>query len=221
MTVLSRTGENARFVSNAPMVVGPVTLQGRSVTLRPLSADDTDALFEAASFSELWTHTVTNTIETPADMSEYIRTALEEQAAGESLPLVTVDRATGEIVGATRFANIFPPDRRLAIGWSWLRPDRHGTGINGEAKALMLRQAFDGWGAIRVEIRADVRNMKSRAAIERIGGTYEGTMRQQSIVQGRVRDTAYYSIIDLDWRDARHPAYINAIRHGITPAPPR
>ncbi|MDQ2890757.1 MAG: GNAT family N-acetyltransferase [Gemmatimonadota bacterium] len=209
--------DDARFVARGPMLVRRVTLEGQKVALRPMTAGDVSDLFRAARFPEIWEHTATAAIETEGDMTAYVATALAEESRGESLPLVLIDPVTRQVVGASRFANISPADRRLAIGWSWLRPDRHGTGMNGEAKALMLQQAFDGWGALRVEIRADVLNGRSRSAIERIGGTYEGTLRQHMIVRGRVRDTAYYSVIDLDWRDPAHRAYANALRYGITP----
>lgn len=209
--------EHVRYVEQFPMRAGPVTLEGRHVRLIPMTLDHVEPLFEAANFPEIWEHTTTQSMETVADIRAYIKTALAEQAEGSTIPFVTTDAATGAIVGATRFADISSTDRHLAIGWSWLRPDRQRTGVNGEAKALMLRQAFDVWGALRVEIRTDVRNTRSRAAIERIGGVHEGTLRQHMIVDGRVRNTAYYSVIDLDWRDPNHQAYRNAISYGITP----
>lgn len=209
--------EKVRYVDKTPMRVGPVTLEGSHVRLIPMTLDHVDALFAAAGFPEIWEHTTTQPMETAADIRTYIETALAEQARGQTIPLVTTDRTTGEVLGSTRFADIDPVDRRLAIGWTWLRPDRQRTGVNGEAKALMLQQAFDVWGALRVEIRTDIRNTRSRAAIERIGGTYEGTLRQHMIVDGRVRNTAYYSVIDLDWRNPDHRAYTNARSYGITP----
>ncbi len=207
-----------RMVREGPMVVGRVTLDGQTVTLRPMTMDDVEQLFEAGKAPDIWRHTATAPVLQVEDMTDYVREALGEEERGESLPFVIVRRADNAITGATRFSNISRADRRLSIGWSWLNPTAHGTGINGEAKALMLRQAFDAWGAIRVEIRADVRNSRSRAAIEGIGGTCEGILRQQLIVRGRVRDTALYSIVDLDWRDPLHRAHRNALRHGINPA---
>jgi RimJ/RimL family protein N-acetyltransferase len=209
--------EHVRYVEQSPMRVGPVTLEGSRVRLIPMTLDHVEALFRAADFPEIWEHTTTQPMETVADIKTYIETALAEQAAGQTIPFVTTDPATGEVLGSTRFADVSPNDRRLAVGWTWLRPDRQRTGVNGEAKALMLQQAFDAWGALRVEIRTDVRNTRSRAAIERIGGTYEGTLRQHMIVDGRVRNTAYYSVIDTDWRDSGHPAYKNALSYGIIP----
>jgi N-acetyltransferase len=209
--------EHVRYVEQSPMRVGPVTLEGNRVRLIPMTLDHVEALFRAANFPEIWEHTTTQPMETVADITAYVETALAGQAAGHTIPFVTTDRATGEVLGSTRFADISPNDRHLAIGWTWLRPDRQHTGINGEAKALMLQQAFDVWGALRVEIRTDVRNVRSRAAIERIGGTYEGTLRQHMIVDGRVRNTAYYSVIDTDWRDPGHRAYRNAVSYDIIP----
>jgi RimJ/RimL family protein N-acetyltransferase len=179
-----------------------------------------DALLAAADFPEIWEHTTTQPMATVADIRAYVEAALTEQLEGRTLPFVTTDPLTGQVIGSTRYADINVIDRNLAIGWSWLRPDRQRTGVNGEAKALMLQHAFDSWDALRVEIRTDVRNSRSRAAIERIGGTYEGTLRQNLIVgDGRVRSTAYYSIIDTDWRNPTHRAYTNALSYGITPRP--
>lgn len=210
--------EQVRYVERFPMRVGPVTLEGSRVRLIPMTLDHVEALFKAADFPEIWEHTTTQPMETIADIKSYVASALAEQAQGQAVPFVTTDPATGEVIGATRFADISVDDRRMAIGWTWLRPDRQRTGVNGEAKALMLKQAFDVWGALRVEIRTDVRNTRSRDAIERIGGTYEGTLRQHMIVDGRVRNTAYYSVIDLDWRNPEHRAYANALSYGITPS---
>lgn len=213
------TQEQVRIVRQFPMRIAPVVLGGRRVRLIPMALEHTPALFRAANFAEIWEHTTTPPMLTEADITVYVNVALAEQSGGHAIPFATTDAATGEVIGATRFADISVNDRRLAIGWTWLRPDRQGTGINGEAKALMLQHAFDTWGAVRVEIRTDVRNTKSRAAIEHIGGTYEGTHRQHMILGGgRLRDTAYYSIIDTEWRDPAHRAYASAQSHGITPS---
>ena len=212
--------DQARYVKQVPMHIEPVTLEGRKARLVPMTREHVEALFRAANFPAIWEFTGTRPIDTLEKMRAYVDVALAEQAEGHALPFVTTDPVTGEIIGATRFAYISPADRRLEVGWSWMRPDRQRTGVNGEAKAMMLRHAFDVWGALRVEIKTDVRNAKSRAAIERIGGTYEGTFRQHMIVRdGRVRDTAYYSIIDLDWRNPDHRAYLNAVSYGIMPKP--
>jgi RimJ/RimL family protein N-acetyltransferase len=212
--------EQARYVEPVPMRIGPVTLEGQRVRLVPMTADHVNPLFRASNFPEIWEHTGTFPLLSIDEVRRYVDKALAERDTGLAIPFVTTDPATGEIIGSTRFANISLVDRRVEIGWTWLRPDRQRTGVNGEAKALMLRHAFDEWGALRVEIKTDVRNARSRAAIERIGGTFEGAFRQHMVVRdGRVRDTAYYSITDTDWRDLNHRAYMNALSYGITPKP--
>lgn len=212
--------EQARYVEQVPMRIGPVTLEGTRVRLIPMTRDHVDAMWKAANFPEIWEHTGTSPIKSLDDMKRYVELAMTERDDGHALPFVTTDPVTDEVIGATRFANISVQDHRIEIGWTWLRPDRQRTGVNGEAKSLMLQHAFDELGALRVEIKTDVRNTRSRAAIERIGGMYEGIHRQHMVVrEGRVRDTVYYSITDIDWRDPNHRAYKNAISYGITPKP--
>jgi N-acetyltransferase len=210
--------DKARYVVQVPMHIEPVTLEGSLVRLIPMTPEHVEPLWKAANFPEIWKHTGTSPISSIEDMMQYVGRAMAERDGGRAIPFVSTDPATGEVIGASRFANISVEDRRVEIGWTWLRPDRQRTGINGQAKSLMLQHAFDVWGALRVEIKTDVRNTKSRAAIERIGGTYEGTFRQHMVVrEGRVRDTVYYSIIDLNWRDPSHRAYRNAVSYGVTP----
>lgn len=210
--------DSARYIDPRPMSLEPATLEGRIVRLVPMERSHADALLAAASFPQLWRWTATTPMSTPDEMRAYMDTALGERAAGRALPFVTVELASGEIIGSTRFANVSVNDRRVEIGWSWIRPDRQRTGANSEAKALMLKHAFDVLGALRVEIKADALNARSRAAIERLGGSYEGTLRQHMVVlNGRVRDTVYYSILDTEWRDPNHRAYQHAMEHGLVP----
>lgn len=212
--------EKARYTKQVPMIIGPVTLEGRRVKLIPMTREHIDALFVAANFPAIWEHTGTFPINTVDDMRRYVTTALVERDNGTAIPFISTDPLTGEVIGSTRFANVNLTDHRVEIGWTWMRPDRQRTGVNGEAKSLMLQHAFDKWGALRVEIKTDVRNARSRAAIERLGATCEGIFRQHMIVRdGRVRDTVYYSITDRDWRDPNHRAYQNAVSFGITPKP--
>ncbi|HEY8309094.1 MAG TPA: GNAT family protein [Gemmatimonadaceae bacterium] len=212
--------DQSRYIKPVPLKIAPVLLEGKRVRLVPMTPEHVDALWEAAKFPEIWSHTGTLPMNSVDDVRCYVGVALAERDAGTALPFVTTDPVTSEVIGSTRFANISLSDHRVEIGWTWLRPDRQRTGANGEAKSLMLRQAFDVWGALRVEIKTDVRNTRSRAAIERAGGMFEGIFRQHMVVrEGRVRDTVYYSITDLDWRNPNHRAYQNAESYGITPNP--
>lgn len=209
---------STRYVDPAPMCPEPAALEGRIVRLVPMASSHVVALREAADFPDIWAWTAAGPVHTLEDARAYVDFALGEQAAGRVIPFVTFDRATDELIGSTRFMNISAPDRRVEIGSTWIRPDRQRSGANSEAKVLMLQLAFDAWGALRVEFKTDAFNTRSSAAIERIGGTYEGTLRQHMVVRGRVRDSMYYSILDSEWRDPSHRTHQLALRHGITPA---
>jgi RimJ/RimL family protein N-acetyltransferase len=137
---------------------------------------------------------------TPEEMRGYVRDALRAESAGTALPFATVDRATGRVVGSTRYMNIDPPNRRVEIGATWIARPWQRSPVNTEAKYLMLRHAFETLGCIRVELKTDALNQKSRAAILRIGAREEGILRQHMVTwSGRLRDTVYFSILDTEW----------------------
>lgn len=181
------------------MIIEPVTLEGRHVRLEPLSLAHHAGLTEVGLDADLWTW-IPAAVGTPEEMRDYIETALREQAAGTSLPFATIERATGRPIGSTRYGNIDRANRRVEIGWTWVaRPWQH-TAVNTEAKYLMLAHAFETLGCIRVELKTDSLNKRSRGAILRLGAKEEGTFRNHMITaSGRVRHTAYYSIIDSEW----------------------
>ena len=181
------------------MEIRPVTLEGRHVRLEPLSMDHHAAMCEVALDESLWQWTP-RPLRTADDVHNYIAKALRAQSAGTALPFATVDRASGRVVGGTRYANISRDDRRVEIGWTFVAPASQRTVINTEAKYLMLRHAFETWNCIRVELKTDVLNERSRRAIERLGAQQEGVLRSHMITHtGRVRDTVYYSIIEREW----------------------
>jgi N-acetyltransferase len=144
---------------------------------------------------------VLNQVHTPEDMQAYVLTALDEHRRGVSLPFVIIDQASDQVIGSTRYANIETMHRRLEIGWTWLTSSYQRSGANTEAKLLLLTHAFDVLGAMRVELKTDALNQKSRTAIARLGAVEEGTFRNHMIIPstGRVRHTVYYSIIDAEW----------------------
>ena len=183
-----------------PMKIEPVILRGSIVRLEPLTLDQVAALARVGLEPELW-RWVPNQIHTPEDMQAYVLTALDEQRRGVSLPFVIIDQASDEVIGSTRYANIESGHRRLEIGWTWLTPSHQRSGANTEAKLLLLTHAFDLLGAMRVELKTDSLNQKSRTVIARLGAAEEGTFRNHMIIPstGRVRHTVYYSIIDSEW----------------------
>jgi RimJ/RimL family protein N-acetyltransferase len=182
------------------MTVTPVTLEGTRVRLEPLSERHHAALIDVALDEELWRWATTPPVRTADDLRAYLAVAFAERDAGRALPFATIDRATGRAIGSTRYAAIEPRHRRLEIGWTWLGRAWQRTAANTEAKYLMLRHAFETLGCVRVELKTDALNARSRAAIRRIGAREEGTLRQHMITaSGRLRDTVYYSILDSEW----------------------
>ena len=181
------------------MVILPVTLVGRHVRMEPLSMDHHAAFCKVAFEPEMW-RWMLGDVATPEDVKKFIESALAEQTQGVSLPFATVDIATGRAIGSTRYLNISAPDRRLEIGSTWIGADWRRTEANTEAKLLMLRHAFETLGALRVEFKTDELNTRSRTAILRIGAQFEGIFRKHmTMPNGRVRNSAYYSIVDDEW----------------------
>jgi len=196
------------------MNVEPITLEGRFVRLQPMRLDHLPAMCKAGLEPSLWQWT-TALVRDEADMERYLRSALADQALGTALPFVTIDRKTDTIVGSTRFGNIDTKNRRAEIGWTWINPEWQRTVINTEAKLLMFTHAFDVWKCIRVELKTDRNNKKSRAAIKRIGGVDEGTLPNHMIREnGQYRDSVYFSIIDSEWETVRQvlTAKVNELR---------
>ena len=186
-------------MKHTPMVIEPVTLQGQYVRLEPLKVEHFEALWAIGQDADLWQWTPYH-IATPDRMHAYIKAALDGQELGTALPFVTVWQATNQIVGSTRFGNIDAPNHRVEIGWTWIDRRWQRTPVNTEAKLLMLQHAFETWHCIRVELKTDALNVKSRAAIARLGAKEEGTFRHHMITEsGRLRDSVYFSIIGEEW----------------------
>jgi RimJ/RimL family protein N-acetyltransferase len=181
------------------MNIEPIVLDGQVVRLVPMTRDHIPDLCAIGLDPELWTW-VPNRMEGPEDMATYVTQALADQARGVALPFVTTERATGRVIGSTRFGSIERAHRRLEIGWTWIARDFQRSAVNTEAKYLMLSHAFDHLGANRVELKTDVLNARSRAAILRLGAAQEGIFRKHLVCDsGRIRDSVYFSIIDEEW----------------------
>lgn len=185
------------------MEIRPITLEGRAVRLEPLSLAHHAQMCEAGLDFELW-HWTTQNVRTPEDMRSYIEQALGDQAQGTALPFATIDKASGKVIGSTRYLNIDVNNLRVEIGATWLAKKWQRTAANTEAKYLMLRHAFEKFGCIRVEFKTDSLNQRSRDAILRLGTKEEGTLRNHMLTwTGRIRHTVYYSIIDSEWPEVK------------------
>jgi len=125
---------------------------------------------------------------------------------GEQVVFSTLDTTTGTPLGSTRYLALRPEHHGIEIGWTWLRRAAWGTGANAEAKLLQLEHAFERLGCMRVEFKTDADNVRSRAALEALPARFEGIFRKHMLVgddRSRVRDSAYYSIVDDDWPAVR------------------
>ena len=188
----------SEIVSNE-MVVEPVTLQGAHVCLEPLQCAHSAALAEVGLDEDLW-RWIPVPVTTREEMKAYVEAALAEQARGVSLPFVLIEKSSAKIIGCTRYGNIDRAHRRVEIGWTWVATPWQRTRANTEAKYLLLRHAFETLRCIRVELKTDSLNEKSRAAILRVGAREEGTFRNHMITaSGRIRHTVYFSIVDSEW----------------------
>jgi N-acetyltransferase len=177
----------------------PITLEGRLVRLEPMRPEHLDDLCAAGLDPELWRLTVSK-IATPDDMRRYIDAALAEQREGTALPFVTVWRATGQVIGSTRFANAALAHRRVEIGWTWLVRPWQRSGANADAKYLMLRHAFETWDLVRVELKTSALNQQSRGAMTKLGAVEEGILRRHMINEdGSPRDSVFFSILADEW----------------------
>jgi N-acetyltransferase len=182
-----------------PTPLDPVTLEGRLVRLEPMSSRHLDGLEDVAFDPELWRWTIARPTDRAA-LEAWMSTAMAGAAAGSELPFVTIDRASGRPIGSSRYMSIVPEHRRLEIGWSWVARAWHRSGVNREAKLLMLTHAFETLGCHRVEFKTDSLNEPANAALLGIGATFEGIFRNHMVMpEGRLRHSAYYSVVDDEW----------------------
>ena len=190
-------------MKDTPMVVEPITLRGQVVRLEPLKMEHFDALWSIGQDPDLW-QLAPYQINTAEKMRTYLRAALDGQELGVALPFVTIEQATDQVVGTTRFGNIDAPNHRVEIGWTWIGRPWQRTPVNTEAKYLMLQHAFEVWQCIRVELKTDALNIRSRSAIARLGAKEEGIFRHHMITEsGRLRDSVYFSIINDEWPEVK------------------
>jgi RimJ/RimL family protein N-acetyltransferase len=185
-------------------IVTPLTLEGAVVRLEPIRRDHAELFWQAAKDSLDIFQWIPYRMKAPEDFDHLVDKALAEQERGESVVFATVERASGRVIGSTRFMNIDRINRRVEIGSTWIAPAWQRTAVNTEAKFLMLRHAFEVWQCFRVELKTDAINQKSRNAILRIGAKEEGTLRKHVITwTGRVRDSVYFSILDTEWPEVK------------------
>ncbi|HST20082.1 MAG TPA: GNAT family protein [Blastocatellia bacterium] len=185
------------------MSVEPITLEGAHIRLAPLSMAHHAQLCEIGLDERLWRST-TIQLQTSEDMFKYIQTALQNQAEGNALPFVIIEKDSDKLVGTTRYHSINRAHRRLEIGFTWIAVEWQRTRVNTEAKYLMLKHAFEQCKCVRVEFKADSRNQRSSRALIRIGAKQEGVLRKYMVSDHKgTRDLALFSIIDTEWPEVK------------------
>jgi N-acetyltransferase len=183
----------------------PLPLEGTVVRLEPLRREHADLFWQAAkdALEDIF-RWIPYRMQTREDFQHLVEKGHGEQQRGESIVFATTERSSGRVIGSTRYMNIDRPNRHVEIGSTWIAPAWQRTAVNSEAKYLMLRHAFEIWQCVRVELKTDALNQKSRNAILRLGAKEEGTLRQHLVTwTGRIRDTVYFSILDTEWPEVK------------------
>jgi len=185
------------------MEVAPVRLEGRLVVLEPLAESHAEGLWQAARDPDVWRWAHADAGGSRAAFDRWLEQALAEARSGASLPFAQLDPG-GEPLGSTRYMSIRPEHRGLEIGHTWLSSRAWGTGVNAEAKLLLMRHAFEELGAMRVEFKTDAKNERARAALEALPARFEGVFAKHMLVRdGAVRDSAWYAVTDDEWPAVR------------------
>jgi RimJ/RimL family protein N-acetyltransferase len=181
----------------------PVVLEGRFVRLEPLAERHVASLWAVAKEPEIW-RWIPFRVESQAAVGALVAIAARGLESGAGLGFAQVAPATGEVMGSTSYLAADPPNRRVEIGATWLHPRFQRSGVNTEAKLLLLRHAFETLGCRRVEFKTDSENRASRAALARIGAVEEGTLRAHMVrPDGSRRDSVYFSVIEPEWPRVR------------------
>ncbi|TWI55631.1 RimJ/RimL family protein N-acetyltransferase [Pseudomonas duriflava] len=171
----------------------PITLQRGALRLEPMMESDVLELVSLADLNRQELHYISGPFR-----PDWYRQAITEQREGRSLPFTI--RLGDRLIGTTRFAEFLPALPAAEIGWTWLDREQHGSGLNANIKYLMLRHAFEQWRLVRVQIKTAASNLRSQRAIEKLGATREGLLRNhRRLADGRLDDTVMYSITDREW----------------------
>lgn len=184
--------------------ISPVILNGKYVRLEPMTEDHISGLAEIGVGQTFWDFMLYGRMDSVEDMRNWVMDILSRAEKGTDLPFVAIHLASGKVAGATRYLNIMPKDRGLEIGGTWYGTEYQRTPVNTECKYLLLTQAFERLGCIRVQLKTDLRNVRSQNAIERIGAKREGILRNHMILpSGQFRDSVFYSILDSEWPEVK------------------
>ncbi|MEM8847746.1 MAG: GNAT family protein [Bacteroidota bacterium] len=179
--------------------LNPVELEGNLVKLLPLTESYNSEILDAASDGNLWEIWYTS-VPSKDSLDAYVDFALQQESEGLALPFVVIEKASGQVVGSTRYCSVDAHNRRVEIGYTWYAQRVQRTGINTECKHLLLQHAFETLDAIAVEFKTNFFNFPSRNAILRLGAKQDGIIRNHRIDKmGNIRDTVLFSILNSEW----------------------
>lgn len=182
------------------MKITPVILAGKLIRLEPMSEAHISELAEVGVDERIWQLMLYGVKHNQEELGEWVREILRRQERGTDLPYTVFLQQSGKAIGCTRYMDIRPEHRSLEIGGTWYGVEYQGSGVNPEAKYLLLRHAFETLGCIRVQLKTDLRNVRSQRAIERIGAIKEGVLRDHLILpDGYIRSSVIYSILAAEW----------------------
>ncbi|WP_375318863.1 GNAT family N-acetyltransferase [Candidatus Tisiphia endosymbiont of Oplodontha viridula] len=185
--------------NNGSFFAHDIICNNELVRLRPLNADDMSTFAKFTSDYAVWKYFAVKMSQVQ-DISDYVYDAIQQRKLGLRYHFVIEEQKTGKIVGSTAFGNYSPKDRRIEIGWSWIETLFQGSGINKNAKFLLLHFAFDYLNMERVEFKTDALNVRAKGGLVKIGATEEGVLRSHTLMpDDRRRDTVYYSILKDEW----------------------
>jgi N-acetyltransferase len=179
------------------------TLENDIVKLIPMDISHIDAIWEVCKHEAIWEH-MSDHLMDYEQVVEYVTKKVKALEAQTDYSYVIVDNQTGKIIGSTTFMDISQQHKRAEIGSTWITPSYWRTAVNSNCKFLLLQYAFEEWGLNRVQIKTGHENIRSQKAIERLGATKEGILRNHMIrKEGTIRHTVMYSIIKEEWPEVK------------------
>lgn len=183
--------------------IGPVVLEGNHVRLEPLRHNHAEGLLKAGQANEIWDWMPAK-LTTAEAVKKFIDAAQQAESAGQEYVFTVMMKPDNRIVGSTRYMDVQAAHMGVEVGWTWYSPDIWGTAVNPEAKFLLLSHAFEKWHARRLQLKTDDKNIRSQAAIKKLGAKYEGILRNHRIrPDGTMRHTVMFSIIDSEWPEVK------------------
>lgn len=182
-----------------------ISLTGKVIRLEPLAVSHIHDLSIAGNDLSIWEYMLYGKPITFDAMDKWVHEMIKRGKSGDELPFAVIIQDNGKAIGSTRYLDMREEHKNVEIGGTWYARDYQGTLVNIECKYLLLKYAFEQLGCIRVQLKTDMRNIRSQKAIEKLGAIKEGTLRNHMITpEGIIRHSVFYSILDSEWDDVKN-----------------